>query len=70
MLAYPQVAKKSFKLIFLVAIIVRVEHTEKYALSETARADEEEVTWLFLQLWQKHSLIDIILVLLYDRLKV
>jgi len=49
MLAYPQLSKKTVELILLFAIIVRLEHTKKYALPETTRSDEEEVAWLFFQ---------------------
>ncbi len=63
MLTYPQVAKESFEFILLVAVIIRVEHTEEDALSETTRTDEEEITRLFLQLHQKHRLIYIIEIL-------
>ena len=60
MLPYPQITEEFFETLLLVTVIVRVEHTEKYALSKTTGTDEEEIAWLLLQLWQKHRLIDII----------
>ena len=41
--------------LILVTVIVRVEHTEKYALSKTTGTDEEEITRLLLQLWQQEQ---------------
>ena len=49
----------------LCTVIVRIEHTQEYALTKTTRADEEEIAWLLLQLRDKHRLIHIILILLY-----
>ena len=60
MLAYPQITEEFFETLLLVTVIVRVEHTEKQALSKTTGTDEEEIAKLFLLLWQKHRLIDII----------
>ena len=60
MLTYPQVTEKLFETLLLATVIVRVEHTKKYALSKTTGTDEEEIARLLLQLWQKHRLIDII----------
>ena len=60
MLAYPQITEEFFETLLLVTVIVRVEHTKKYALSKTPGTDEEEIARLLLQLWQKHRLIDII----------
>ena len=65
MLPYPQIAKKLLEIIALRTVIIRVEHTEEYALTETTRTDEEEVAWLLLQLRDEHRLIHIILILLY-----
>ena len=67
MLSYPELSKKWLKLITLVTVIVRVEHTQKYALAKATRTDEEEVTGLLLQLGYKHRLIDIIQILLHHR---
>jgi hypothetical protein len=60
MLTYPQTTEEFFETLLLITIIVRVEHTEKQALSKTTGTDEEEIARLLLQLWQKHRLIDII----------
>ena len=60
MLTYPQITEEFFETLLLVTVIVRVEHTEKQALSKTTGTDEEEIAKLFLLLWQKHRLIDII----------
>ena len=42
-LAYPQITKEFFKTLLLITVIVRVEHTEKQALSKTTGTDEEEI---------------------------
>jgi hypothetical protein len=60
MLVYPQITEEFFETLLLITVIVRVEHTEKQALSKTTGTDEEEIARLLLQLWQKHRLIDII----------
>ena len=57
MLPYPQTTEEFFETLLLVTVIVRVEHTEKYALSKTTGTDEEEIARLLLQLWQKHRLM-------------
>ena len=59
-LTYPQITEEFFETLLLITVIVRVEHTEKQALSKTTGTDEEEIARLLLQLWQKHRLIDII----------
>ena len=43
MLPYPQITKEFFKTLLLITVIVRVEHTEKQALSKTTGTDEEEI---------------------------
>ena len=60
MLAYPQISKKTLELVALRTVIVRIEHTQEYALTKTTRADEEEIARLLLQLRDKHRLIHII----------
>ena len=60
MLPYAQTTEELFETLLLITVIVRVEHTEKQALSQTTGTDEEEIARLLLQLWQKHRLIDII----------
>ena len=64
MLAYPKVAKQVLEFVLLLTVIVRVEHTKEYALSETAWSDEKEVARLFLNFWQEHCLVHIVKVLL------
>ena len=54
------ITEEFFETLLLITVIVRVEHTEKQALSKTTGTDEEEIARLLLQLWQKHRLIDII----------
>ena len=60
MLRYPQISKKTLELMALRTVIVRIEHTQEYALTKTTRADEEEIARLLLQLRDKHRLIHII----------
>ena len=43
MLPYPQTTEEFFETLLLVTVIVRVEHTEKQALSKTTGTDEEEI---------------------------
>ena len=43
MLAYPQISKKTLELMALRTVIVRIEHTQEYALTKTTRTDEEEI---------------------------
>ena len=66
-LAYPQITEEFFETLLLITVIVRVEHTEKQALSKTTGTDEEEIARPLLQLWQKHRLIDIIQILTHHR---
>ena len=61
-LAYIQVAIKSFELICCVDIIVVAEHRHGETLAESARADKEEVTVGVFYLLYKSSLIDIVIV--------
>ena len=43
MLPYPQTTEEFFETLLLITVIVRVEHTEKQALSKTTGTDEEEI---------------------------
>ena len=70
MLSYPQISKKTLELMALRTVIVRIEHTQEYALTKTTRTDEEEIARLLLQLRNKHRLIHIILILLYHLSKI
>lgn len=70
MLAYPQVAKPLLELVLRATIIVRMEHTEEDALSETAWTYEEEVVCFLFQKWYIHCLVHVILVTFHDIYKV
>ena len=61
-LAYIQVAIKSLKLVSCIDVIVVVEHRHCETLAKTARADKEEVAIGVLNLLNKSSLIDIVIV--------
>ena len=47
-----------------------MEHTQEYAFTEPTWTNEEDVAWLVFQQRQIHRLIHIILILLYNSLKV
>lgn len=67
-LTYPQITKEFFKTLLLITVIVRVEHTEKQALSKTTGTDEEEIAAS--PALAKNRLIDIIEILTHHRGKI
>ena len=63
MFANPKVAKPLLELVLGVAVVISMEHTQEYALTKAARANKEEVVWIFFQLGQVHRLVHVIEVL-------
>ena len=61
-LAYIQVAIKSFELVSCIDVIVVMEHRHGETLAESARTDKEEVSVGVLNLLYKSGLIDIVIV--------
>lgn len=49
MAADPKTAEVFLELIFLRQVVIRTQHTQEYALPETARTDEEQAVRLLLQ---------------------
>ena len=65
MLAYPQRAEEILEILALRTVVVRVEHTQEYALAEPAWTDEKEVARLLLQFRDKHRLVHVIQILFH-----